>query len=286
MTGMALAAGLLMIFSRECMAAAADAAQVFARSVAPALLPMMVLALLPRAPGKNQRREALSLWLFGWLAGSPASARAVSRSAQEGRCAPGQAQALFVLCGVMSPPFFLGTLESWLPGTGMILLAAHWLSALLTGALCLPLTRRLPPCPAAASHDDAPRASLPAALQGAGLSLLSVLGAMMLFAVAFAVLNGAAQRLAPGLLSPAASAALHALLEIGGGAKALTDALGVRGLPLLSALCGFGGFSIWLQNLAVAGQQIRPARLLGWRALHGAMAYGVCRLILLCFPVS
>ena len=46
--------------------------------------------------------------------------------------------------------------------------------------------------------------------------------------------------------------------------------------PLVCAMCGFGGLSLWLQSLMFVGEIISPAKLLAIRALHGAISYAVC----------
>ena len=83
---------------------------------------------------------------------------------------------------------------------------------------------------------------------------------------------------------PEVPALLWALLEIGGGAHALLDVSPTPDLPLLCALCSFGGLSIWMQNLLFLGKSIRPGKLLLLRLLHGAAAYGVCRMLVRLFP--
>ena len=75
---------------------------------------------------------------------------------------------------------------------------------------------------------------------------------------------------------PSGRSVLWAMLEIGSGAKAVIDAFGTPPTALLCGLCSFGGLSIWLQNLLFVGESIRPVRLLGMRALHGAVSYSLC----------
>ena len=65
---------------------------------------------------------------------------------------------------------------------------------------------------------------------------------------------------------------------------ALLDASAAPDLPLLCALCSFGGLSILMQNLLFLGKSIRPGKLLLLRLLHGAAAYGVCRMLVRLFP--
>ena len=66
---------------------------------------------------------------------------------------------------------------------------------------------------------------------------------------------------------------LWAALEIGSGAKEMVQS--GCALPALGAMCSFGGLSIWLQNLLFVGNDIRPAKLLRMRMLHGTVCYGL-----------
>ena len=130
------------------------------------------------------------------------------------------------------------------------------------------------------------RALLPDSLRQAGTALLSVCGAMMLFSILAAFFRQGLSALLPGWAAdhPEIPALLWALLEIGGGAHALLDVSPTPDLPLLCALCSFGGLSIWMQNLLFLGKSIRPGKLLLLRLLHGAAAYGVCRMLVRLFP--
>lgn len=300
--GLAVCGGLLLVFSGECVMAAREAAGVFTAGVLPALFPMMVLAGLPWGRRRKRSGQA-AFWgavLFAFGAGSPAGARKVA--ALEGR---GPLGPWFVTAGVMSPLFFLGTLAGWTGKGGAmgLLLAVHWACALLTGALAFWAGRRFSPlaCPPAVNpmqgsiqpggdgagllEKEVPSLgrALPQAIFSAAQALLAVCGAMMLFGVAAAVLKALLLRLCPGGEEAGALplALVHAFLEIGGGAYALLKAAESAGMeagvlyPLLCAACSFGGLSIWLQNLAYTGQSIRPGALLLYRAVHGALSFGV-----------
>ena len=109
---------------------------------------------------------------------------------------------------------------------------------------------------------------------------------MMLFSILAAFFRQGLSFLLPGWTAdhPEVPALLWALLEIGGGAHALLDVSPTPDLPLLCALCSFGGLSIWMQNLLFLGKSIRPGKLLLLRLLHGAAAYGVCRMLVRLFP--
>lgn len=324
--GLAVCAGLLLLFSGECMEAARETAAVFASGVMPALFPMMVLAGLPWGQGKSSEqggwREFWGTALFAFAAGSPAGARRVAALGGKGPLAP-----RFVTAGVMSPLFFLGSMAGWTRNQGAmaILLGLHWGCALLAGALAWgmqrlssplacpsPVMRMQPPIqPSLAHQEKMPRSlekdasavpppaaapslagALPEAIAAAARALLSVCGAMMLFAVAAAVLRGVLLRLWPGWAQAGAMplALLHAFLEIGGGAYALIGAAGSAAVPgqvlypLLCAACSFGGLSIWLQNLAYTGQSIRPGALLLYRAVHGALSFGLCWVVFQLWP--
>ena len=271
------------------MTAAAQAAGVFAAAVMPALFPLLVLAELSgRCPkrnskcspfGKTCRLQSLRLLLFSFGAGSPAGTRRIALDHETNR------PWLLVASGVMSPMFFVGTLATWLNDSraALLMLLAHWISALMTGLFVrVILLKRdgssaVEATPREASWGEA----LPASIAAACRALLSVCGAMMLYAVIGAVLSELLRLCWPQV--PAQwLAVLHGLLEIGGGSHAVCEAFDAP-YALLCALCSFGGLSLWTQNLAFIGRQLRPAALLAFRAVHGALAYGVFTLLWFCF---
>lgn len=274
------AACLSLVFSGECMAAAQSTAEVFAKSVLPALFPMMVLTgLLGSLPGGRGPRWTLFLETVGFcfLSGSPASAKRVKELCQKDERFSCNTEQMMGFCGVVSPLFFLGTLQSRLPqGSGLTLLLCHWAAALVTGLLLRGTTRRrsvFSPAPDAPPEEPVSLlTALPRAIGQSMQSLLSVLGAMMLFGIGAALM----QHLLRPFLSPKWLAALWAVMEIGGGGLALADAF--PSLPLLCGLCSFGGLSIWMQCLLFIGKEIRPGKLLLIRLLHGAMGYLLCLL--------
>lgn len=311
---LAVCVGLLMLFSEDCLRAATEAAAVFTSGVMPSLFPMMVLAGIPfKRSGKKRGAfsQGVSATLFGFAAGSPAGARRVAAMREAGQIGEDQAARLFVTVGVMSPLFFLGTLTLWTRNAqaSLVMLAAHWLSALVVGGFLRRFPRLIsqsawsgqpsiaksagiakqPTSAEADSHTPSILSALPGAIATAAHSLLSVCGAMMLFSIVQAVVRALLTQLFPtwtaanaGLLS-----VFHAILEVGGGTNAVVKLFVAQGdhmYALLCALCSFGGLSIWMQNLAFTQQSIRPATLLLGRIAHGATAYGVCRLMLLLWP--
>ena len=173
------------------------------------------------------------------------------------------------------------------------MLTAHWLGALAAAGLIRLFSRPQTTNPVGPKKETLPEpepvsllAALPDSLRQAGTALLSVCGAMMLFSILAAFFRQGLSFLLPGWAAnhPEVPALLWALLEIGGGAHALLDVSPTPDLPLLCALCSFGGLSIWMQNLLFLGKSIRPGKLLLLWLLHGAAAYGVCRMLVRLFP--
>ena len=275
-------AALMLLDSDTVLNAVNGAAGVFVRSVMPALFPMMVLnGLSARLSGRERRWMTVG---FCWLAGSPASAQRLEGLRERGELPERALLPLAAATGVMSPLFFVGSLGSRLPNPagGWLLLTAHWLGALAAAGLIHRLSRRFSPTEKAETFRPEERtagrasllAALPDSLRQAGTALLSVCGAMMLFSILAAFFRQGLSFLLPGWAAdhPEVPALLWALLEIGGGAHALLDVSPTPDLPLLCALCSFGGLSIWMQNLLFLGKSIRPGKLLLLRLLHGAAA--------------
>ena len=287
-------AALMLLDSDTVLNAVNGAAGVFVRSVMPALFPMMVLnGLSARLSGRERRWMTVG---FCWLAGSPASAQRLEGLRERGELPERALLPLAAATGVMSPLFFVGSLGGRLPNPagGWLLLTAHWLGALAAAGLIHGLSRRFSSMEKAETVRPEERtagrasllAALPDSLRQAGTALLSVCGAMMLFSILAAFFRQGISFLLPGWAAdhPEIPALLWALLEIGGGAHALLDVSPTPDLPLLCALCSFGGLSIWMQNLLFLGKSIRPGKLLLLRLLHGAAAYGVCRMLVRLFP--
>lgn len=289
-------AALMLLDSGTVLNAVNGAAGVFVRSVMPALFPMMVLnGLSARLSGRERRWMTVG---FCWLAGSPASAQRLEGLWKRGEVAGRELLPMAAATGVMSPLFLVGSLGGRLPNPagGWLLLIAHWLGALAAAGLTLGLNHlsRRKTADAALPEERALRpaepvsllTALPDSLRQAGPALLAVCGAMMLFSILAALFRQGLSALLPGWAAahPEFPAILWAVLEIGGGAHALLDVSPAPDLPLLCALCSFGGLSIWMQNLLFLGKSIRPGKLLLVRLLHGAAAYGICGLLVRLLP--
>lgn len=287
-------AALMLLDSGTVLDAVNGAAGLFVRSVMPALFPMMVLnGLCARLGGREQRWMTVC---FCWLSGSPASAQRLEGLWERGGLAGRELLTMAAATGVMSPLFLVGSLGGRLPNPagGWLMLTAHWLGALAAAGLIHRLSRRFSSMekaePVRPEERTAGRASLlealPDSLRQTGPALLSVCGAMMLFSILAALFRQGLSALLPDWAAahPEFPAILWAVLEIGGGAHALLDVSPTPDLPLLCALCSFGGLSILMQNLLFLGKSIRPGRLLACRLLHGAAAYGICGLLVRLLP--
>ena len=287
-------AALMLRDSGTVLDAVNGAAGLFVRSVMPALFPMMVLnGLCARLGGREQRWMTVC---FCWLSGSPASAQRLEGLWERGGLAGRELLPMAAATGVMSPLFLVGSLGGRLPNPagGWLMLTAHWLGALAAAGLIHRLSRRFSSMakaePVHPEERPAGRASLlealPDSLRQTGPALLSVCGAMMLFSILAALFRQGLSALLPDWAAahPEFPAILWAVLEVGGGAHALLDVSAAPDLPLLCALCSFGGLSILMQNLLFLGKSIRPGRLLACRLLHGAAAYGICGLLVRLLP--
>ena len=273
---------MLLAFSDAATEAARAAAACFATGVLPSLLPMMVLGNIWPADTKTER-SGIGLWfrtgLYGFAAGSPAAAR---RALDMRGCFRGKSwECALCLSGVMSPMFFTGTLAGWLGSVkeGRILLVIHWLGAIAAALIWQLFASGDTPVPDTQSAPAAGR-SLPEAIARSVQPLLCVCGAMMVFSAAAGLLKSLLMALAPAWTARHENwlAAVWAVMEIGGGSSAVIRAY-QKPHALLSALCGFGGLSIWLQNLLFVQNSVRPAKLLGMRALHGAVCYALVRIL-------
>lgn len=274
---------LLLVFSNAAMSAARTAAQCFATGVLPALLPMMVLGkFLPDDP--KPEHSQTGLWLrtgsYAFAAGSPAAAQRTA--SLHGLMTQRSWECLLCLTGVMSPMFFTGTLGIWLGNMrdGRILLGIHWLGAVLTAVFWRWIPARQSSPAVFEERMPAQRMTLPEAIARSAQPLLCVCGAMMVFSAAAGLMRSLLASLFPAWTAQHANwlAVLWAVMEVGGGSSAVIQAY-EKPHALLSALCGFGGLSIWLQNMLFLDKSIRPAKLLLMRALHGAVCYALVRIL-------
>lgn len=298
---MVLGTGLFALALLCCPQAGAQAARdslaLCGQVVLPALFPFFVLSNLAVGLGLGQwlgrRLEPVMSPLFhvggaggaalalGLIGGYPVGASTVRSLLEQGLCSLEEAQRLLLFCNNAGPAFLLSVAGVSVFGhmeVGLLLLAVHWLSALLTGLLLRgdQTVSRLS-TPADASPPSA--AGLLTRAVGSALSSSLQVSA---YVVLFGVLLGLCQSAAAGwiTLAPALSALLSGLLELTNGISALP---GISSPALRLSLCGFllgwGGLSVHCQTAALLeGSGLRLAPYLAAKALQGLLSAGLLAL--------
>ena len=239
--------------------------------VAPSLYPFMALMPLLTCPEANRcydaalggvmRRlfglpgSAASPMIVGMIAGSPAGCAAARAVAVAEGYTLGQLERVAMACCGMSPAFFISAVGAGMLGSaglGHVLLRSQALAQVsmlaLTGALC---------------RDGA---GIPPVGNDTGgnpvLTIINVAGTMTLFGA-----------VAGALRMPWLSLAL----EITAGSRWLCAAnMALRWrLAALSALAGYGGMCVCVQNIGVLRDcGVRPVKFVLTRCLAGALAAG------------
>lgn len=257
----------LLALPDQAAQAAREAIAVWGLDVAPSLFPYMVLCRTLTARLRTRRVPAhLVAAALGLLGGSPSGAAGVCACARREGLTRRQALPLAALTGTLSPMFLLSTLRGWTGDARLcrLLTASHIAGALFAFAVVrLYAGKSAARCSPHAAPDEQAN---PVA---ESVQAILCVGGCIVF---FSVLAAVARLLIPHL-PDAASAVLHAVLEIAGGARALSRApFDPRARAvLLAACCGFTGLSILSQNLLF----FRP---LGVRFSH-LLAIGLLRAV-------
>lgn len=274
---------LMLRYPMQSVQAAADGLHTFAQGVLPALFPYMALCQLLSPALARMRRvpRALPVTALAFLGGSPGGARLIALLCAQGALSPRQTRMLAALTGTCSPMFLLGTVSAWAcsHALGVCLLLSHWMGAALCALCVRAFDRSEMPQSAAPGSSPPPETppSLASAVQGSAQAMLTVGGCIALMTVAARLCACAFPALGSG-----AQAALHAALEMAGGAHAILS-LGLP--PRTAAVCvcaavSFGGVSVLLQNLSfLRTVGISVPYLALCRALHALFAAALCRLL-------
>lgn len=276
---------LILLDPSAAREAAWEALAAWGRSVAPALLPMLMalpaltsgeaLALYERLLGRAMRPlfgcegSMAAAAIVGWIGGSPAGAIALAGVCAQRdislaaclRCAllASGASPVYLLCAVAA-----GMLAA--PQYGWVLVRAQFAAVIFSGLLCKHAIRdrgRLAARPAQSERGAS----------GAVLQVASIAAYMAFF--------GVLARQLSLLLGPLLEVPLLAVLELAGGCQALADsALPIRWqLPLISAVACFGGLSACAQCMAhLRPLGLRTRNYLLGKALQALLAFGFCRL--------
>ena len=321
---------MLLIYPEDCLGSAKRGLDVWFTIVVPSLLPFMVASfilletgivrliahllspvtrLLFAAPG-----ESAYVFLASALSGYPVGAKLTAELYTAGQLSEKDAQAVIRFTSVSGPVFLTGAVSAGMlgvPETGVYLIAAHYLSAMLVGVVFGLFGRRhMPPLKKMPLRDAihgfkrdiaacAPLGTiLSGSVQKAVTTLLKIGGFIVFFFVVMEVLSvSGVMDLLIRLYTPVANlvginAAETRALFIGSiemtagcsAAASLSTALTAR-LSLISAIIAFGGLCIHMQTHAVCGKLV-PKRFFLAKSLQAMFAYGICTLSLQLAPLS
>ncbi len=290
------AACFLMLISMNpasALQAAAQSLNAWLNSVAPSLLPFLIVmpaltceetcALLSRVSGGFLRffrlpKNAAGAILIGLLSGSPAGAAALTNVKPEKDDPDGAfVRAAWMASGASSAFLLSGIAVGMLnmPEVGIVLLRSQ-LGAVLLGALLLrPVGRGTAAFPA---HAPRPQQS---GVLSAMMTLLSIGGYMALFSV---LARQISQIISPELETP-----LLALMEMSGGCQSLAifDAPLHLKLPLISAAACFGGISVCAQCLSfLKPLGIHPVEYAAGKLVQAALAAVLTYMQLAFLPID
>ena len=266
-------AALLLIHPTDAGAAVRDGLQLCARTVVPSLFPFFVVtALLLRLgfdsvlrpfcapfmkPLFGLRGECAAPLLAGFLGGYPTGARSAAQLYEQGALTRREAELLLGFCNNCGVGFLVGFVGAGIFGSvrvGILLLAVHIASALLSGMILCRFVRRqdepplLPACQLSA-HGVPFSAALVASVSGAINSTLTVCAYIVFFRTVTALLPASLPSVITG-----------AVEMVGAVASLRGDAFGFAAAAGITA---WGGLSVHCQTMAVVGELSLRWHLLG-----------------------
>lgn len=286
----------LFIFSDEFASGMKTGLSNCARAVIPSLFPFMIAATLTgygELPEKIKRiLTPLTKFFFGLpadcffavitgqLGGYLAGAKAAETLFSSGRLTQSQAGRLIMFSVNAGMGFSVNAVGSVMlrsRESGRILLASLVISSLILGFIskhsgCNEYeTKRLAPKELSFSQ------AIVSSVSSAAISTL--------FACAFVtVFSGVSEVMQSLIKNETLRLAVSCILEVTNGCF---DASGKISLPLIAAVCAFGGICVHLQVFSVAKEiKIDVARFYLFRIIHSALAYLICRIILYFFPIE
>ena len=269
-TTMALLAAmaLLILDSRSTADSALEALSLCARTLIPSLFPLFVIGgmLVPglagiRIPGLSRLLGfPEGFFLLGSLGGYPLGAACIAQSVERGDLPKRDAARMIGLCSLCGPGFLFGVVGTLLSIREAALLFLLQLeAALLTAAFWPGASTGI--CPAAAEP-----VSLPAALNRAVNSILSVCGWVTLAAVA----AGFLRRWVFPFFPEGIAVLLTGLLELTNGIFAAGALPREAQLVLCALFTSFGGVSVLLQIGGLAAG-IGMGQCIAQKAFHGIL---------------
>lgn len=279
-----LCAAALSVRTQACAQAAREAVWLCLETVIPSLFPFMVLSSLLVACGTaaalGRRLRGLCRALFGLsgagagalalglVGGYPVGARCAAELVRSGKLSRAEGERLLAFCNNAGPGFILGMCGTAIfhrARVGAWLYLVHVLAALLTGMLLRSHGAAAAALSGAMQETPLSRALGPA-VRSACISMGTVCGFVVLFAVLLRMAEGAT-----GTLPPLWRALLAGTVELTSGVLALPDTR--AGFVCCAALLGWGGLSVHAQTLAMLeGSGLRTRRYFLGKLLHALLS--------------
>ncbi len=322
----------LFLYPENCLESAKKGLDLWYAVVLPSLLPFMVVSsilletgivrllsfffspvtrVLFAAPG-----ESAFIFLASALSGYPMGAKLSAELYSKNQISESEAQTIIRFTSVSGPLFISGAVSAGIlgaPETGIYLLAAHYLSAFLTGVIFGLFKRK--------KRQAAKRASFKSVLsdfkkdlyscrpfgdmltdsvEKSLFTLIKIGGMIITFSVVIevlsvsGVLDAAVWVYSPvarlsGLTEASVRAMIIGGIEMPNGCYAIANtALSIQQkLPVISSIIAFGGACIHMQTRSVcAAANLRPKRFILAKSVQAALAYALCCFILMIFPVG
>lgn len=224
--------------------------------------------------------ECLPAVILGQLGGYLSGAKAVQSLYSNGILTKKQSNRLMLFCVNAGMGFSVNAVGSAMlcsREAGRILLASLCISSMIAGFL----SRFLPDD---GSHAAVKKKAVPdfsaavvSSVSSASQAMLTVCAFTALFSGICAVTDGCIKSKGAGLI-------LSCLLEVTTGCA---DLVGNASLPVIAAVCAFGGLCVHLQIFSLTREfEVKPLLFYAFRILHAAAAYAVCRLILHFHPID
>lgn len=302
---------LIVLFPSPAYRAALKGMELFLFTVAPGLIPFLILCpLFLRTDLFHRAAHGFShisarlfrcggacgpLFLMGCLSGFPAGARFVRDALNSGQISEADGVRAICFCNVCGPLFMLGAVGVGMFGhtaCGWVLALCHYTAALATGVILSRIPVRgasespseCAPVNTASQTKNSFLSALGLSVQNAMQTMLLVGGYIILGSVAAALLDtcgawGVLYRLIGPVVSPLGitqelfTGTASGVIEISGGCARITGAAAPlwMRLGLCALIIGFSGFAIIGQTTALWEGRAFPL----WRYLGARMVHAV-----------
>lgn len=262
-----------------------DGVTVWALNVLPSLFPFAVLAPLatkffPRGKHSLTRflfgTDADDVFLISLLCGYPMGAKAIAES----RFSKQTSTTLCSFCSTASPVFVVATVGAKLLGNATatwILALSHGLSAVVNGLLHRNASQEKSRLKRSLGAGD-----LSDGITSAMLAVLSVGGLVALF---YMLTNMAKGFLPSNLANSPAISFAFGLLEMTNGIVAICAQCNTIAATVASSfLLSFGGACVFLQSLALLGENVRPLKFLQIKttqaSISALISFALCQIFM------